>query len=160
MQTQIDQTGLELFEKGLTKIEIKSMAANAVDAVLEQGNALEVGEALSAMENFIKEVKADKRFTDYVRDEAAKYPKGFVSNSGAKIELIEAGTKYDYSQCGDPKYLDYLRDVEDAEAQLKEYQKFLKNIPVEGIEVRRDDELIRIFPPAKSSTSTYKVTLK
>lgn len=158
MQTE-QLTILEPFEKGLTKLDIRNIADEIVERVLEEGDPLRAAEGLAALESFIKEVKDDRRFKDYVVEEAGKHKGGFVSNSGAKIECIEAGVKYDYSKCGDPKYLDYLQEVQDAEAQLKEYQKFLRSIPMEGIEVRRDDELVRIFPPSKSSTSTYKITL-
>lgn len=150
---------LNQFQKGLTKVDIKEMAANAVENLLINGNPLQIAEALSGMEMFVKEVKDDKRYKDYVREEAAKYPKGFVSKSGAKIECAEVGTTYDFSKCGDPKYLDFLTDVEDANTQLKIHQAFLKSIPLEGIEVLRDDEVVRIYPPSKSSTSSIKITL-
>lgn len=153
------QSALDLFEKGLSKADIKTMAAAAVESVLINGNPLEVAEALSAMELFIKEVKGDKKYVDYVREEASKTPKGFISSSGAKIELAETGTSYDFSQCNDPMYLDYLRDVEDANTQLKIHQDFLKTVPTKGIEVVRGDEVIRIYPPSKSSNSSYKTTL-
>lgn len=159
---QIEQTtGLELFEKGLTKTEIKSMASTAVESVLEQGNALQVGEALSAMESFIKEVKADKRFTEYIREEAAKHPKGFVSNSGAKIECIEAGAKYDYSECGDIDYERMDAEMKGLKERISKREKFLQTIPIEGITQVNEStgEVYKIFPPSKSSTSTYKVTL-
>jgi hypothetical protein len=158
MQTE-QITGLELFEKGLTKTDIHCMAQNAIDAVLEQGNALKVGEALSAMEAFIKEIKGDDRFKDYVREECAKYPKGYISPSGAKVELAETGTKYDFSKCDDPIYEMYSQKLLSVQNSLKEREAFLKTVPLEGLEIRFEDELIRVFPPSKSSISSYKITL-
>jgi hypothetical protein len=150
---------LKPFEQGLTKSEIKVMASTAVDSLLEQGNVLQVAEAVSAMECFIKELKADKRYTDYVREEVSKTPKGYVSNSGAKIELAEIGSAYDFSKCNDPLMEKYLQELEDANEQVKAHQQFLKTVPISGIEVLRGDEVIRIFPPAKSSNSSYKISL-
>lgn len=152
-------TALQLFESGLSKGAIASMAKNAVESVLESGNVLQVAEAISAMSEFVEAVKKDPRFRDYVREEAGKHPKGFIANSGAKIECAEVGSRYDYSQCNDPLFEKYLQESDDANNQLKVHQDFLKTIPADGIEVVRDDEVVRIFPPSKASTSSFKVTL-
>lgn len=149
------------FDQGLKKSQIEVMASNAVDSVLELGNPLKVAESISAMELFIKTVKDNPRFKEYVREEASKTPKGFVSSSGAKIELAEVGSTYDYSNCGDAE-LDMLdADFKKAENNLKERKEFLKKIPLSGIDVivPFSGEVIHIYPPSKSSTSSYKVNL-
>ncbi len=153
-------TAIKLFD-GLTKGAIKEIAATAIVNVLNNGNPLEVAESLSAMELFIKEVKDDKRFKDYVREEAAKTPKGFISKTGAKIELAETGTAYDYSQCGDAELEMLDASFKSAEASLKERKEFLKKIPTSGIDVivPFSGEVIHIYPPSKSSISSYKITL-
>src|SRR6185312_2325589 len=161
MQTQTEQMEvIESFEKGLTKSDIKNLSEEFVEKVLAEGNPLKAAEGLSAMESFIKEVKDNSQFKAYVREEAAQYPKGFVSNSGAKIECCETGTKYNYDTCGDPIYGMYSQKLLSAQNSLKEREAFLKTIPSEGLEIRFDDELIRVFPPSKSSTSSYKITLQ
>lgn len=162
MQTINEQiTALELFETGLRKTDIKIMAANAVESVLEKGNVLQVAEALSAMDGFVKEVKDDPRFKDYVREEASKTPKGFISNSGAKIECCEVGTAYDFSNCGDVELEMCDQAFKSAEAALKERKEFLKKVPAAGIDVivPYTGEVIKIYPPSKTSTSSYKITL-
>jgi hypothetical protein len=135
------------------------MVENSIVHVLETGDVLKVAEAVSCMEHFIKGLKEDPRFKEYVREETSKYPKGFVSNSGAKIECIEGGVKYNYSMCNDSVLNELLKDQEYLKIKIEERQKFLKNLPLEGIEIRNEDELIKIFPPSKQSTSTFKVTL-
>lgn len=158
MQTE-QITALELFETGLKKSDLRIMASNAVDSVLERGNVLQVAEALSAMENFVKEVKDDPRFKDYVREEATKTPKGFISNSGAKIECCEVGTSYDFSNCNDPK-LDILEDqLKTITDEVKARKDFLKTVPLSGMDVYVMDELVTVYPPSKTSTSSFKVTL-
>jgi len=159
MQTTELQT-LQTFESGLKKSDIKSLAISAVDSCLESGNVLKVAEALSGMEAFIKEVKDDKRFTDYVREETAKTPKGFVSNSGAKIELAEVGTKYDFSQCNDPELTGYEADMSIIKDLVDVRKEFLKNVPVSGLDIlTKDGEVVKVYPPSKSSSSSFKVTL-
>lgn len=154
-------TALEIFETGLTKTAIKSMAKNAIEAVKEQGNILQVAEGISAMETFIKEVKADESFKDYAREEISKYPKGYVSNSGAKLELAETGTKYDFSQCGDTLHAMYSQKLLSVQNSLKEREAFLKTVPIEGMLITDEmtGETCKVYPPSKTSISSYKVTI-
>lgn len=152
-------TALEIFEAGLTKSDIKQMAVNAFESVKDQGNILQVAEAASAMEQFIKELKDIPGFKDYVREETVKYGKSYVSASGAKIEIAETGSTYDFGQCNDPVLSNLEKQFEDAKKKLDERKAFLKNIPGEGMELRYDDELITVFRPSKTSISSYKVSL-
>lgn len=154
-------TVLETFEVGLTKSEIKSLANQTVLNILEVGNPLLIAEAISAMEAFVKEVKDNPEFKSYVRDEVEKYTKGFTSPSGAKIELAEVGTKYDYSQCGDVEWEMMDAEMKSLKEKISEREKFLKNLPGAGIEQlnKETGEVTTIYPPSKSSTSSYKITL-
>jgi hypothetical protein len=158
MQTQTE-SAIELFEQGLTEKDIAQMVSNSIEHILETGEVLKVAEAISCMEHFIKGVKDDPRFKEYVREETSKYPKGFISNSGAKIECIESGVKYDYSGCGDIQWETMDAEMKGLKDRITEREKFLKNLPLEGIEVRHEDQLIHVYPPSKSSTSSFKITL-
>jgi hypothetical protein len=165
MQTQTELITIESFEKGLTKLEIRNIADELVEKVLEEGNPLKVAEGLAAMESFIKEVKDDKRFKDYVREEAGKHPKGFVSASGAKIECMESPGVFDYSNCNDSVHTQLVNEFEAAKKALKERETLLKAIPSSGLpqeklnEETGEIEKWTIYPPSKSSSSTYKITL-
>lgn len=160
MQTETI-TALEVFEQGLTKTAIKEMAANAVASVLEQGNPLQVAEALTAMENFIKEVKETKEFKEYVREETSKYGKGYVSPSGAKIEIAEVGSSYDFSQCNDGLLGELEQKLLSAKNAVDERKAFLKNVPQSGLIVtdEQSGDTYTVYKPAKTSQSSYKVTL-
>lgn len=160
MEPMMDMAPLDVFE-GLSKSDLKNIASNTINNVLEKGNPLEVAEALAAMETFIKEVRTDKRFTDYVREEAAKTPKVFISNSGAKIELAEVGTHYDFTNCGDLEREGLRLQKEGIELQLKQREEFLKQIPLSGLIITDEQtgETVTVYPPTKISTSSYKVTL-
>jgi hypothetical protein len=69
------------------------------------------------------------------------------------------GTKYDYSQCGDPEIDELNEKINQLKVLLEARQDFLKKLPPSGIELRRGDELIWIMPPSKSSTSSIKTTI-
>jgi hypothetical protein len=144
---------------GLTKNQIKIIAQNSINELMDSGRILEAAEALSIMEKFIEEVRSSKAFTDYVREEVAKNGKEITNSSGAKIELAEAGTKYDFSQCQDPILAQLQAKFEGAKAMLDERKAYLKNIPSAGVGVLIEDEVVKLYPPSKSSSSTYKITL-
>lgn len=98
-----------------------------------------------------------------VRDEAEKYAKeGGLRLFGHKIEPIEAGVKYDYSECNDPVLKRLLDKKEQLDKEIKDRQKFLQAVPYKGMSIN-DEETgeidITVYPPVKSSTSTIKLTL-
>lgn len=145
---------------GLTKTQITELAKFGVDYVLETGQPELVAEQIAVMENYIKAVKADPRFTEYVRDELAKNKGKIVTASGAKIEIMEGGTKYHYENCNDPVLSELQIQEAEIEQKIKEREVFLKAVPFKGTTIITDDgEAVTVFPPNKTSTSTYKVTL-
>lgn len=146
---------------GLKKSEINTHARSFVESVMEQGNPLQAAETIAALENFIKSVKEDKRFTDYVREEAGKHGKQYTSPSGAKIELAEVGSKYDFSLCNDEKLSQMESDLSVLETSVKARKEMLKTVPVEGLVVTDQEtgETYTVYPPSKTSTSSFKITL-
>lgn len=137
------------------------MADMSLQEIFENGKIIEAAEALSVMENFIKELRGNKQFTDYVRDEIFKNGKQLETNS-AKIELAETGVKYNFDNCGDVIFEQLSQQLESIEQQLKDRKEFLKTVPASGLQILNEQtgELHTIYPPSKSSTSTYKITLK
>ena len=145
---------------GITKSQITSSAKSSVDNILENGNLLESAEAIAAMEQFIKAIKAHDLYKQSVIDELAKYGKSYVNSNGTKIEPMEAAIKYDFSACGDIILKGLEEKLEILETLIKERQTFLKSVPLSGLDlVTEEGEVIRLYPPSKSSTSTYKITL-
>lgn len=106
-----------------------------------------------------EEREGDKEIKDMVREEVAKYNGKYTSPRGVKFENAEVGTKYNFSQCGDSILVRLEAEAKAAADALKERQEFLKKVPTAGMEIRNDDELVMIYPPSKSSTSSYKITL-
>ncbi len=95
-------------------------------------------------------------------DEASKYHKGEdIKLLGAELKVKEAGTKYDYSGCGDIEYNQYeMKEKENAEAK-KGRANFLKSL--KKSETLVDDltgEIYTIHPPIKKSSTIVQVTIK
>lgn len=150
---------LPVLTSGLTKTQIKVIAQSSVNELMSNGRILEAAEALTVMENFIKEVRSSKDFTEYVREEVSKNGKDITNPSGAKIELAETGTKYDYSGCNDSALIEVESNLVEIESLISDRKAWLKTIPAEGMEVVIGDEIVRVYPPTKTSTSSYKITL-
>jgi len=156
------QTAENMAAFAVSKANREELAIQIVEA-MDAGelNPLDIHYQVKAMEDFIKVLTGNTRYKDYVLTEGMKHAKSFEFN-GSKMEIKETGVKYDYSKCGDPNW----QLLEDQISELKDKQKaveaHLKVLPAEGIEVVNADsgEVIKMFPPVKTSTTSIAVTLK
>lgn len=160
---------LALFET--SKSERASFVTDIVQQ-LKDGTAdpLKTQLQIKAMEDIIfqltsldekknKSVEQAKEYRDMLLTEVQKHGKSFELYN-AKFEQAELGTKYNYAVCNDPLLADLEAQAKEAADKLKERQEFLKKIPLQGVEVRHEDELVQVFPPSKHSVSGVKVSLK
>jgi hypothetical protein len=143
----------------LTKTQLNIIAEDSVTKLIDSGYILESIEAFTKMEYLIKEIKSNKNFIDFARDEISKYGKNYITETGTKIELAEVGVKYDFSYCGDIVLLKLLKEQETLENAIKERKEFLKHLPQSGTEVLFEDEVIKVYPASKSSSSSLKTTI-
>ena len=144
---------------GMTKTHVEIGARLFINQIFETGNILQAVENIAVLEAFIKQIKSTDEFKSYALDEIAKHGKEFKSPSGAKIAPIESGISYEFEFCGDPILAELLEQQQQLEIKISNRKAFLKTLPVVGIQILKDDELFCIYPPFKTSTSTYKVTL-
>lgn len=93
--------------------------------------------------------------------EAEKYEKNFEFH-GAKIEVAELGTKYDYANCGDSVWANLDGQIKKLSEEKKQRETFLKTLkePVAMANKASGGEIININPPIKSSTTGIKITIK
>lgn len=156
---QIPATSIvSLFET--TKAERLSFVGQVLESVKEGNtNPLQLKLQLKSMEDIIKQISDNEEYKELLLSEAQKHGKSFDYHN-SKFEVKEVGTKYNYALCADPILKELEQQAEAVNAKLKERQEFLKKMPIEGIEIRREDELVHVFPPAKYSTTSVAVTLK
>lgn len=148
--------GLPSIREGLGKKQISEMADQSVATVLEEGNVFGVAEALAAMEEFVKSVRKDERYIQFLRDELAKHHGRLVTASGARIELCEAGVSYDYSSNAEWRELEAARY--EVERQKKAVEEKLRLLAPGRVAV--DPETGEMLEgPQKTSKSTYRITL-
>ena len=148
---------LPFIKEGMSKRQVAELADNSVAHVMEEGNVFEVAEALAAMEEFVKTVRKDERYIQFLRDELAKHNGNLVTHSGAKIELCEAGVQYDYS--GDSNWRMLDEEMKELSVRKKLIEEKLRSIAPGKINVDHDTGEI-IEGAKKTSKSTYRITLK
>jgi hypothetical protein len=147
---------LPSIKEGLSKKEITDLAEQSVNNVLEQGNVFQVAEALAAMEEFVKNVRKDERFVEFLREELTKHRGRLTTNSGARIETCEAGVMYDYSSNGEWRELD--QQIKILTDQRKAVEEKLRKLAPGRMAV--DPETGEVLEgPIKTSKSTYRITL-
>jgi hypothetical protein len=148
---------LPSIREGLGKKQIADLAKQSVSDVLEQGNVFQVAEALAAMEEFVKNVRKDERFVGFLREELNKHRGRLTTNSGARVETCEAGVVYDYSSNGEWRELD--RQIRILTEQRRAVEERLRTLAPGRMAV--DPETGEVLEgPAKTSKSTYRITLK
>ena len=147
---------LPSIREGLSKKQIAELADQSVSNVLEEGNVFQVAEALAAMEEFVKNVRKDDRFVEFLREELTKHRGRLTTNSGARIEICEAGVSYDYSSNGEWRELD--EQIKILSEHRKSIEEKLRKLAPGRIAV--DPETGEVLEgPIKTSKSTYRITL-
>lgn len=81
-----------------------------------------------------------------------------VTVGDCEVKQVEAGTKYDYSQCGDSKLMELYAKQQLIGTQIKVREKMLKGLPISGMADPESDEIL--YPPTKSSKTTLELTFK
>ena len=152
------QTDLSLFETSKTERQefAQSVINNAKEGLL---NPLKLHLQVKCLEDLIKQITSHPNYKELTLDEAYKYGKTF-EHYNAKFEIKEMGVKYDYSVCQDSLYNNLKNKLIVLEDEIKAREKFLKTIPSQGLETLIEDEVVTLYPPNKTSTTTISVNLK
>jgi len=143
-----------------TKEQAETFAKKLTDEVMQGDvNPLELHVKLTAMQKAFDAVK--KNIAQYTLDEAGKHGAKSFEINGAKIEISELGTKYDFLPCGDSQWEMMDAEIKALDDRKKEREKFLKTLTKSMTIVNElTGEIETINPPHKSSTTGIKVTLK
>ena len=157
----------------LSKQNAATFHQQAKERIMEHGGAFEYVEVIkffAALDKQINGDKAtkieeDKEFIELLRDEIKMNGNGgdkaeYKTERGVKFTLAETGTTYDFSQCGDQELCDLEVAANNAANEVKKRKEFLKTVPLSGMDIiTKDGEVVKIYPPYKSSKSSFKVSL-
>ena len=135
-----------------------SLFANKLKSELENGevNPLEIITMQKAIENVFDAVKPT--LSELARAEAEKHGKSF-DFKGAKIECVEVGTKYDFSECGHLDYSDLCEKINRLTEMKKNYETMIKTYKEPQNLISLNGDVMTVYPPKKTSTSSIKVTI-
>jgi hypothetical protein len=150
---------LSLFET--TKAERATFTSNVMERI-EEGTAdpIRVHLQLKAMEEIVKALSTNYRYKELLLDAAEKNGKKFMAFN-AEFQVKEMGQRYDFTYCGDDELLELYITQDRTKYLIKEREDFLKKVPVSGIQkVTETGEIVTLFPPSKTSTTTVAVSLK
>ena len=158
METMTAQSVISLCPS--TKEQIELFANQLIDDV-EQGvtNPLALHIRLTLIEKSFDKVK--EAIKKQALAEAEKHNQKSFDHMGCKIEVKEMGVRYDYSACNDWEWNQVNELKNGYEISLKNRQEFLKYLKKKETIVNEETgEVIEIFPPIKTSTTTIAVTPK
>ena len=144
----------------LSKNQLQIMSESMVQEIIDNNKLIDAADTIMKMEYLIKSIKDNPDYKDSLVSEIGKHGKYMNTYTGNRLELAEVGVKYDYSNCHDLELKEMEKQLEILEAKIKERKDFLKKLPAHGLEILRGDELLKIYPPSKSSSTGYKSILK
>lgn len=147
---------LALFET--TKEQREVFAQNMLMAIREgQIDPLKVHMQIKSAEHLLDTLKDNPEYKSLLLEQAEKHGKKFETYN-AEFQVKEAGVKWDYSQCADDFYYDLVAKRDALDREIKERQKFLQCVPIEGMASPQTGGII--YPASKSSTTIVQCTLK
>lgn len=134
-----------------------------VEQVLEsiregEQNPLDIHISRVKLEKILKGINDNQEIQDAVIKEFDTYGEKIIEYKGAVLQQQEAGVKYDFSLCGDAVMEELLKQEEELKLKIAERAKFLKGLPTSGMVDPETGAFI--YPPAKSSKTIIKTTLK
>lgn len=136
----------------LANVAISRILNGEVDPLVAIAN-------ISTVEKAIKKIKDDVNVKLIILSELSKYNKSKTSIGSLTIEECETAIKYDYSSCNDTVYNRLSIEQKELADNIKEREKVLKSLS-KATMILDDDtgELMRVLPPIKTSTTSYKIT--
>jgi hypothetical protein len=144
----------------LSKKESTKLAQELVTDIVEGGtqDPLKVYIESKKISEFYSEL--NKGLQKPAQHEAAKHGQKGAEMWGAKAQLVNAASRYDYSNCNDEELTRLEAELTSAKKALEARQKFLQGIPVTGMVLvdEASGDVAKIYPPAKIQSETIKVT--
>lgn len=141
-------TQIDVFSDGIIQ-SVKGGDLNPLHALIQ----------LRAMEQASKRILSEIK--ENLLTEANKYPEKSFTFMGNEITKAEHGTKYEFSNCGDPVW-EMLDQQKDSIAKsIKEREDFLKALksPLETLD-KLSGEIVTLSPPTKTSQSGLTVKIR
>ena len=153
--------GLQLNAFPTSKSRQAAAAGEFINMIIDgQINPVNTAVQLKGIAEMATIALKDERLKDAVIRECDKYEKGETPTfQGAKLQVRETGTKWDYSRCGDSVYDGLAAEMAALKAKMDERERFLKSITAPMTIVDNETgEVYEVQPPKKTSTTSFSIT--
>lgn len=159
---QESQAAIQIFGKAVpfTKENQKATATALAEKVTNgEVDPVMTFATAKAMSDCLSQFLKDKGVMEATVAAVEKYGRTGAIFNGANLCVAEVGVKYDFSVCDDPEWTELSKQKAELEAKLKARETFLRGIPRQATIINEDTgEMSTIFPPAKTSSTSIKVT--
>lgn len=144
-----------------SKKEQALMASALVGCVLDgEVNPIQYYVQARSLMEILKQFSENPGVKACVLSEMEKYGKS-VDMFGARLDIRETACRTDYSGCGDIVYNRLIEQKEELDKKIKEREASLKVLSSSRTEVDEETgEVFTIYPPARSSVTSFAVTFK
>ncbi len=140
-----------------SKKQVASFVYELKTAILKSKNPLEEFVKLKYAEKTFEEILKDAEIEKAVLEEFHLYEaEKIVEVLGAKLNISETGTKYDYGDCGDVVWNDLDKQIKELTEKKKARETFLKVLPNGGM-VDPDNGNFINRPPKESKCRSYSL---
>jgi hypothetical protein len=137
----------------LSKKEITLFASEIVENAIDPIKQLAV---VAKVQHLCKELESGFKKVCLSEIQSFEGQKTFVQ--GVEFAQAEVGTKYDYS--ASPIWNELENQIIALKSKQKDHEDFLKALKSKTQILTDDGEVIELFPPAKSSSTSIKLTIK
>ena len=134
------------------------LADQVISSVLDDGaNALKQIIMVKALDSAFTKIKS--KLMPYALEEFRLENSKEVDINGYRISEATTGVSYDYSNCNHQVYAKLVNQMADLKEQISDIEQMLKSLksPMEILD-KETGEVYTIYPPAKKSTTTLKLT--
>jgi hypothetical protein len=111
-----------------------------------------------------KNLEAAIKYKKHLAEAFTNYAEGQKSFSfhNATFRQMEAGSRWQYENTEDPVLGELYEQQEVLKKKIKERETFLQGLPEDGVTITDENtgQVVRIFRPYKTSTTTIAVNLK
>lgn len=134
---------------------VASITGGEADPIVAYVN---LGKAKRVIDEVMKNAEVMRIATDYIEARGAS---GEMTVGDCSAKLCEAGVSYDYSVCGDPELERLYAEAEGIKERIKARETFLRGIDGHlSVLDENTGEVRFIYPPARTSRTTIKLTFK
>ena len=144
-----------------SKGEIEAQCQSIITEIKVGGSIdpLRVATIMKSLEIAMKMIKDG--IAQDILDEAEKYEGKTFDFFGHSLSIRESGVKYNYTECNDPYMNDYVEEMNILKGKIKDRESFLKAVKDSATIVDdRTGDIVDIYPPSKSSTTSVTINLK